>query len=371
MPDPMPHGHASGRRASRGLPDEQLSAQHERLALLAVRRAYTHFNLTIFRGLLRTPTLELTDSRERLGGWIRQYRRLELSRSLLLEHSWGVLLEVLKHEMAHQYVDEITGCHDEASHGRTFQKVCAERGIDSSPSGIPQSTGAPSPILDRIAKLLALAESPNEHEAQAAMNAAQRLMLKYNIEEVTTGSSRAYSFRQLGRATGRVSESERILACMLSDHFFVDCIWVSVWRPLDGKRGSVLEVCGNVENLEMAEYVHSFLTHTAERLWREHKRARRIRGNADRRAFVAGVMTGFREQLEAQARQNASEGLVWAGDPDLGRYFKRRHPHIRWTRHASSLGSSAHQDGREHGRKIVLHRGVGSGPSGAPKLLPR
>ena len=53
-----------------------------------------------------------------------------------------------------------------------------------------------------------------------------------------------------------------ILAGILSDHFFVEVIWVPVWRPLDGKRGSVLEVCGSPANLELAEYVHAFVNHT-------------------------------------------------------------------------------------------------------------
>src|SRR4029077_4252276 len=120
-------------------------------------------------------------------------------------------------------------------------------------------------VIERVARLLALAESPNQHEAEAAMAAAQRLMLKYNVElQQHACGARRYGFKHLGEPSGRVGESERILASILAKHFFVEVIWVPVYRPTEGKRGSVLEICGAPENLEMAEYAHAFLRHTAE-----------------------------------------------------------------------------------------------------------
>jgi hypothetical protein len=350
---------------------ERLSVQLEAAALRAARATYADLNTTFFKGRLRRPTLELADTTLRLGQWKRAGRTIELSRGLLADHGWGVLVEVLKHEMAHQFTDEVVGAEDEHAHGPTFRRVCEERGFDARASGIPVpgDTPAHAPILDRIAKLLALAESPNEHEAQAAMNAAQRLMLKYNLDELTRGPGLGCSYRHLGRPTGRVSEAERTLANILSAHFFVDAIWVPVWRPREGKRGSVLEICGRLENLELAEYVYSFLLHTAARLWIDHKKSHGIRANRDRRPYLAGVMTGFRAQLEEQGRRNAKEGLVWVADAEVGKYFKVRHPHVRWTRHVSSRGTVAHDHGVEAGRRIVLHRGVRAGPSAPVRLL--
>jgi hypothetical protein len=217
-----------------------------------------------------------------------------------------------------------------------------------------------------VAKLLALAESPNQHEAELAMAEAQRLMLKHNLSVI---GGRRYGFRHLGAATGRVGEHERILAGILGDHFFVECIWVPVWRALDGKRGSVLEACGTETNLALAEHTHAFLLHTAERLWAGYKRERGLDGNRDRRAFVAGVMTGFREKLDAQRRRSAREGLVWAGDGDLHKWYRRRHPHIRWTRHGGSDHNEAHGHGREAGRNIVLHRAMRTETRNRGRLL--
>ncbi|HEY4160207.1 MAG TPA: DUF2786 domain-containing protein [Polyangiaceae bacterium] len=352
---------------------ETLGQELERAALYAIRRAWEDLNGTLFKWQLVPPRFELVDARARLGRFRSAERVLELSRVLLLEHGWGELVEVLKHEMAHQYVAELLLVSEEATHGPLFRKVCEERGIDARPTGIPAASEqgpAHAHVLERIAKLLALAESSNEHEAAAAMSAAQRMMLKYNLDLALSGGAPSYGFRHLGTPTGRVSEAQRILAGILSDHFFVETIWVPVWRPREGKRGSVLEVCGAPENLELAEYVRAFLLHTAERLFREYRRA--SGGRAGKRStFVAGVMTGFRDRLERERKKSQREGLVWVGDAQLASFFKARHPRVRWTRHAVGHGSEAYARGREAGEKIIFHRGIRAKTGqGAVRLLP-
>lgn len=355
-------------------PVAQLSIELERAALRAVQRTYQDLNGTFFRWKLAAPSFLLVDSRSRLGRWVSGGRVIELSRGLLTEHGWGAVVEVLKHEMAHQYVEEVLGVRDESSHGPEFRRVCAERGFDARAAGLPQASGdgnGPNQVLERIAKLLALAESSNEHEAQAAMSAAQRLMLKYNVEAVQNRTQSAYTYRHLGAPTGRISESQRLLAALLSEYFFVEVIWVPVWRALEGKRGSVMEACGTLESVELAEYVHHFLVQTAERLWREHKREHRVSSDAGRRSYLAGVMSGFRDKLARERKKSAGEGLVWVRDENLSAYLRGRHPSVRWGSYRSGTASESYARGREAGRGIVLHRGVkGSSGSEARALLP-
>ena len=352
---------------------ERLTGELERAALHAILRTWEDLNGALFRFQLKRPAVMLVDSTARLGLWHGGLRVIEIARSLLTEHGWGVLVEVLKHEMAHQYVDEVLGQPDDAMHGAVFRQVCEERGIDPSAAGVPvvnDGNRVDQHLLERIAKLLALAESSNEHEAQAAMSAAQRLMLKYNIDLAISGRQPAHAFRHLGEATGRVNEAQRILAGILGDHFFVQTIWVPVWRALEGKRGSVLEICGSQANLELAEYVHAFLNVTADRLFREYRKSATGRG-AKRLTFVAGVMSGFRDRLDRERKKSKAEGLVWVGDAALDGFFRKRHPRIRWTRYAVGHGSEAYARGREAGAKIVLHRGISSNSHGTtPRLLP-
>ncbi|HEY6555784.1 MAG TPA: DUF2786 domain-containing protein [Polyangiaceae bacterium] len=349
-----------------------LSVELERAAVRAVRTTYAELNESLFGRRLRGCQLTFVEAGARLGRWVGELCTIELSRALLLEHGWGVLVEVLKHEMAHQYVYEVEGSC-EPPHGASFRRVCRERGIDERAAGVP--LGAPEGsaehgrILDRVGKLLALAESADEHEAQNAMSAAQRLMLKYNIQVTLESRPASYGFRHLGRATGRVSEAERRLANILADHFFVECIWVPVWRPLEGKRGSMLEVCGRSENLELAAYVHSFLTHTAEALFRDYRRRNGAGRNTRRQSFLAGVMLGFQDKLRDERKKSHHEGLVWVGDAGLRDWFERRYPRVRRVSRAGVRRSQAYAHGREAGKRIVLHRGVSEGASSQVRLL--
>jgi predicted SprT family Zn-dependent metalloprotease len=348
-----------------------LSLDLERALLRELFTEYRRINEGVFRTALTPPTIQLVLSGSRLGCWTRDTRTLELSRDLVTLHGWGVVVEVLKHEMAHQYVHEVLGRTDETPHGPVYRDVCRRFGIDASSAGVPEARETrEEKIVERVARLLALAESPNVHEAEAAASAAQRLMLKYNVTLQKETGSRGYAFAHVGRATGRVSESERILAMVLGSHFFVEVIWVPVYRPLEGKRGSVLELCGSPANLAMAEYVYSFLTETAERLWSDHRASVGVRGNRDRRTYLAGVMSGFAEKLSRQAATCREEGLVWVKDADLAQYFRGRHPHVRHVRYAGNRKNEAFARGRDAGRRIVLKKGIPGAPETRGLLLP-
>ncbi|WP_437298009.1 SprT-like domain-containing protein [Sorangium sp. So ce426] len=368
----------------------RLSAELEAALVRELMAAYQSLNYTHFRRKLRSASIELSDAASRLGRWVSEARAIEISRPLVLTQPWGVVIEVLKHEMAHQYVHEVLGVRDEAAHGPAFREVCTRLGIDGTAAGMPAAGRSPADpggvarggdadaseasvdarILDRIARLLALADSPNANEAQAAMSAAQRLMLKYNLDVAKARAARQYGFRHLGAPSGRVGETERIVGGILGKHFFVEAIWVPVYVPLEGKRGSVLEICGTPANLEMAAYVHAFLHHTAEQLWNEHKRTQGVKGNKDRRTYQAGVMLGFLEKLNAERKVSAEQGLVWVRDADLDGYYRTRHPHVQHLRHTGNQRTAAHAHGREAGRKIVLHRPMQGATGNRGMLLP-
>jgi hypothetical protein len=351
----------------------ELEAELESALVRELFAAFRHLNASYFKGALHPPTLLLGNSRSHLGRWSAESRTLEISRPLVLEQSWGSVVEVLKHEMAHQYVHEVLGELSESPHGPAFRAVCKRLGIDAGARGVPlaeKPSAEHERIVERIARLLALAESPNLHEAEAAMAAAQRLMLKYNLDGNAAGARRDYGFRHLGRPTGRVSEAARMLAMILGKYFFVEVIWVPVYRPSEGKRGSVLEICGSSANLDSADYVHGYLTETAERLWRDHQRQAGIRGDRDRQRYTAGVMAGFAEKLARQSNHHKSEGLIWIRDGDLTGYFRARHPYVRNVRHTGGTRNEAYSEGRAAGRRIVLHRAVRDSAASRGLALP-
>lgn len=354
-----------------GPQEAQLSADLLRSTLREVEKSYHEHNASLFGERLRAPLLEWSNLESEWGAWVGGSRILRLS-PRLLERPWGHLVEVLKHEMAHQYVEEVLGIVDQTPHGETFQRVCQERGIDARAAGEPLAGIEPPSRevsqLKKITHLLSLAKSENRHEAEAAMAAAQRLMLKYNLEQAVFTSAQGYSFRHVGRPTGRRAAWQRMLASILSEYFFVEVLIVPVYRPREGKRGSVLELMGSVENLEIAAYVHDFLENAAESLWKSHKKQKKLTTQSGRQSFLWGVMSGFYDKLGKARMKSQEEGLIWQGDPALSEYARARYPYVRRVAARSAVEPEAFSAGKEAGQRLVLHRGMRE-PSSSPVRL--
>jgi len=353
-----------------------MSAALEAALLRELRARYDWDNRTRFGGRLVPPVLVLGDATSHLGRWHSTTRTLELSRALVLHRPWLEVASVLEHEMAHQFVDEVLKIRGESAHGETFRRVCAERGIDHRAAGAP-TTAAPADggdadrVLDRIRKLLALAGSPNQHEAEIAMRKAHELMLRHNIEVAATRVERSYEIRHLGDPARRGTRVESEIAALLSELFFVKVIRVPVYLPRTGKSGLVYEIAGTHANVEMASHVWAFLLATADRLWAENRNDARVRSGRDRLIYQSGVIGGFRDKLVAERTGLQQTGLIWVGDGDLDRFYRARHPHMTTRRHHVRI-NGAHAAGREAGRTVVLHkpveRGSSSGSAG-PRLL--
>ena len=197
-------------------------------------------------------------------------------------------------------------------------------------------------------------------------------------ELAAVGTSLCFSFGSTfftlsGRAIGSVmvNRGRLLVAVVLGRFFFVETIWVSSFEPLTGRQGSVLEVVGRSENLEMSAYVYDFLLHSAERLWLEHKRQHRLTSNRERRTFLSGVMLGFADKLAQQQKGQAQQGLVWVADAELSKYLRNRHPNIRRVYSQGQPRSETRAAGKQAGEKLVLHRPIAGRPAtaGAPKLL--
>lgn len=333
---------------------------NEASVVRALVRDWAALNGTLFRGALRPPALELSDSR-RLGAWHRSSRTLSIGRALVRSEPWPVVVEVLKHEMAHQYVDEVLKVHDETPHGAAFREVCARIGADARAVGEPVAEAEPA-VLRKVRKLLALADSDNAHEAEAAAAAAHRFLRKHNVDVL--GDPTTFTTRVVGRSTTRHQAWEKALAGLVGKHFFVHAVWVPAWLVDRECWGKVLELSGRPENLDLAEHVHRFVSEVGERRWRAHRRQHGSAGR-DRGRFLAGVVMGFGEQLDGQASDCEETGLVWVGDPGLEDWVGRRHPRLRAGRRVTVRGDQVWQQGRAEGRGLRLRKPIREGSTGS------
>ena len=349
------------------------SAELDNQLLHALLREWHNTNYDVFGRALTVPVLALDDSSVRLGQWHSSQRLLSLSRPLVRTRSWQTVREVLKHEMAHQFVDEILGIRDQSAHGPAFLKVCEQRHIDARAVGVVEDdkvgAGASDDddrVMRRLQKLLALAESDNENEAQAAANAAQRLMLEHNIAS-RGRSGRIYLTRALSKPAFRLFAHERVLAGLLARHFFVNVVFCHAYVPDVGRTGTYVEISGTADNLAMAEWMYAFLLGAAERKCRAEIKAGKVIPR-DRLRFLSGFMSGVGQKLTREATRNSQQGLVWTGDPDLRDHVNRIHPHLRSTSVRSVIGE-AHVLGRAAGNEVVISRPVSEPASARGNLL--
>ena len=287
----------------------------EHALLIHLQQNWTQQNHDLFRGAMVSPALALHDGRKHLGQWMPTIRTISFSRTWVQTTPWTTVIEVLKHEMAHQYVSEILKVHNEPPHGPAFRSVCAQFHIDSRAQGIPDVVDKKSSkVVDKIQKLLALAQSPNEHEAKLALQKARQWMNEYELAWSQRTREASFSHRCLGPNKGRFDPWEKMLAGLLAKHFFVHAIWIPVYDVFRAKMVRTLEICGRPEAVDVAEYTHVYLTQTAQRLWNAYKSAHGVQSNRERRTFLLGVMMGFSQSLDDDLLVCVENGLVPATD---------------------------------------------------------
>lgn len=349
-----------------------LSASLEAELVRRLAQEVAWLNELYFGRRLRPAVVALSSASERLGAWHRTRRRIELSRAFVLTRPWPEVREVLKHELAHQFVDEVLGVHDESAHGPTFARVCRERGIDARAVGRPDAPlgdDETSRVLDKVQKLLALATSSERHEAEAAMRKAHEIMLRHNLSLAHLEAA-SFVVAHLGDPSRRRSSMEREVVALLTEFFFVQAIEVPVYLPLVGRDGTVFEICGTRENVALAEHVFAFLVATAERLWQAARRSGKLPGT-ERVPYQTGVVRGFGEKLRAEREVLRGTGLVWVGDAALERFYRARNPRVSTSTRYQRLGEG-YAMGKADGRSVVLHRPVESGThTTSPRLLGR
>jgi hypothetical protein len=218
--------------------------------------------------------------------------------------------------------------------------------------------------LRRAQKLMALAESPNLHEAEAAMAKAQALMRKYNLRVLEEGRS-SFETVSLGRPALRHPAEEYALAHLLQEFYFVQGIWVSAFVLEKKRMGRVLEISGTLPNLRVAGYVYEFVSRFIQSQWREYNGIRNL--NRRRRTdFALGVIEGFRSKLKSGNGTAATPAaLLRLENPLLEKFMAYKYP-----RTAKISGGQIRrdrqvlEDGRKAGRMLVIAKGVETGTQG-------
>ncbi len=341
---------------------------------------------------LRPPLIQVTEHQSTWGSWYADTRTIALSRKLIQDYPWDIVLEILKHEMAHQMVSELRSVR-ECPHGEAFQEACrrlhvaewAARAAGEIPDTIePGSTRVLRPenerLLKKVEKLLSLAGSSNEHEALLAMKRVRELYARHNLESWHRHEEPLFVRKFIYFRKHRIEKQVQAIFSLLIEHFFVRVIFTRSFdaKTLESYRAA--EIVGTRENVEMADYVYHFLVEKLDSLWKAFKRGKTT-GRTSRRDYQFGVVRGFRRKLNEEKERvlekagtrlgiSSTMALVHRGDARLREHVRALHPILVTRRSRTTYrDAQAFQAGLKDGKAIVLRRGLSSSTERG-RLLP-
>ncbi|MDJ0556214.1 MAG: DUF2786 domain-containing protein [Microcoleaceae cyanobacterium MO_207.B10] len=154
-------------------------------------------------------------------------------------------------------------------------------------------------LLEKISKLLALANSPNENEAALAAEKAAELLAKHNLCIADLGEDQDEDITKgIIDKTGRyVTWKMWILAGIASAN---GC------QAMRSTYTGEMRLVGTETNIMVSKYLYQYLTTVVDKLVKQH----RGKGRSFIHGFRVGCATRLRQRLENRRKQMEEKGLV-------------------------------------------------------------
>ena len=213
----------------------------------------------------------------------------------LIHCSKEELQSVIRHEIAH-YLTFIEYGKGIMPHGDEFKLFCKKMGwgekVSKATFCLERDTldtggelSQKGSVVRKAQKLLALSKSSNKNEAEQALIKSQQLLLKHNIDSISSSSEEKIFFKRI-LTQKKVDGKLRAIAKILST-FFVTVVFHK------GERGTCLEILGDSVNIEIAEYVAHFLDSELDNLWKEAQKTSFLKGVTPKNSFFLGIAKGY------------------------------------------------------------------------------
>lgn len=344
---------------------------------------------------LPRPAILLHESEQVWGRWDPLNLTISISRPLVESCSWRVVIEILKHEIAHQITDHQYG-PGVNPHGSEFGQVCTLLRVEgwarSAASGkslqeLQTLANWKLEVADegtlryrrRFEKLLALANSSNEHEALLAMRRAQELQDQHRLGRTKHKTGSVVSL-EIGSGKQRHAPYEGRIASILMSHFHVDVVFATRFDAQRCRPEAIIDIMGRREDVLLAEYVHGFLHQSALRLWQDKRQRAKSKGLRARNSYIRGLLAGFDKKLTEESLAAPEEespvvqakvALVRADAQERARYLKNRYPRLSARRSSVRIDRGAYRAGQSEGGRLNLRPPVTAGGArSCARLLP-
>lgn len=230
-------------------------------------------------------------------------------------------------------------------------------------------------VIAKVNKLRELSKNnPNQHEAQAAAAAADRLISQHQLSEMDLqikDSRAAESIEIISEAlftSGRVMLWKSQLAVILCNHYGCE-VFVSTVSSDSGRRGTekAYKVVGRRSDFDIVKYMFTWLSELITECCKNEASGM---GHAFSQNYAIGIVQGIKNQLKAQhdnlkkeaKHQGMSAAMVLLDNrltaakdylnQELGGKLKKSQPSKQ------SLHAGAYQAGVQKGESIPLTKGI-------------
>ncbi len=220
------------------------------------------------------------------------------------------LHNIIRHELAH-YMTFIEYGHTVEPHAAEFKLFCKKMNWDESVSKASMELDLQQMkiekeergVLRRVKKLMALANSSHQNESEQALIKSQQLLVKHHLE-----SSYAHFEQEEKVFMKRIMKQKKETAKMRAIATILQTFFVSVIYSR-GTDGTCLEIVGEAENLEIADYVASVLDLEFERLWDVAKQTSKLKGALAKNSFLLGIAKGYCNKIKALKQHYAADAV--------------------------------------------------------------
>ena len=320
-----------------------------------------HKTRFFYQGLFCPIHIVVFEGSSELAHFDHAYYQIGLNKKLIYAAKDSVLRDIIKHELAHYLTYIKFG--PVKPHGEEFKKTCLEFGFGTEISKSTMDLNFANDskegdldserILNKVQKLLNLAQSSNAHEAELATLKANSLLLRHNLEHLSDIEKDEPIY--LSRVLIQKRKDAKLTAIYeMLKHFIV--------RPVIsyGKEICSLEVSGSLTNVKLAQYVANFLNQELDRLWEHSRIEHSLNGLRAKNSFFAGIARGFDLKMKESKHEFSTEEQKALILVEKNLIIKT---HVIYKRLSSSHSNArndtrASQLGEQKGKNLKIRQGV-------------
>lgn len=299
--------------------------------------------------------------------------QIGLNKKLMYTAKDKVLKDVIRHELAHCLCFLNYGNTVE-DHGKEFREICVSYGwneevaraylnVEKANDNIEGDLDSER-VIARIKKLLNLASSDNSHEAELATLKANELLLKHNLNHIgQANEDEDVVVKRVLEGTRKMAKHQAIYEILTTFHV----------QPVfnHGRGHFYLEVLGDRVNVEIADYIASFLNTELEHLWIVAQSENpELKGLANKNSFFEGMAHGYKNKVQEQKNRNIDSHSLTILKKDLEKKSEFVYSSLRYSRSQSSnKGAKGLQIGKNMGKDLNFRQGIDKNSKSSTGLL--